>query len=228
MAQDDEKFKIGFVFFPHLTQLDFAGPYEVFARVPGVQVFLTAKEKGPVISETGLTLIANDFFQSTPQLDLICVPGGMGTLAASADEETLAFLRSQVDKAKWVTSVCTGSLILGAAGLLNGYRAVTHWTSMDILPFVGAIPVEERVVKDRNRITGGGMTSGIDFGLYVVGEIFGTELAEIMQLIMEYNPKPPFKSGHPSEAPSAIVEKVRYLGSADHQKWLDFYSTLKF
>jgi len=188
---------------------------------------LIAKDIGPIANKGGLTLIANDNFKTAPQLDLICVPGGMGILAASADEETLAFLRVQAIKAKWITSVCTGSLILGAAGLLSGYHAVTHWSSMDILPLVGAIPVDERIVKDRNRITGGGVTSGIDFGLYVVGEIFGSELAEAIQLMMEYNPKPPYKSGHPSEAPPAILERVRYLGHAEHQRRLDFFSNLK-
>ena len=223
---ETQKLKIGFLLFPNLTQLDFTGPYEVFSRLEEVEVFTVAKVRGPVRSEFGLTFIADHDFGTTPQLDLICVPGGGGTLDASVDGETLLFLRRQAEKAQWITSVCTGALLLGAAGLLKGYKATTHWLSLDLLEHVGAIPISERVVKDRNRITGGGITAGIDFGLYLVAELFGQNRAQQIQLMMEYNPHPPFQCGHPSVAPTKLVAEVAHACQALQEKRRKFYANL--
>src|SRR5262249_55899650 len=148
-------------------------------------------------------------FVDMPQADVLCVPGGYGQIDLLGDAEVLGFLRRQGEQAKYVTSVCTGALLLGAAGLLQGYRAATHWAYMDLLPIVGAIPVNERVVVDRNRITAGGVTAGIDFGLRVVAELSGVEVAQRTQLMIEYDLAPPFQSGHPRSAHPALVESVK-------------------
>jgi len=203
------KLRAGFLLFPRLTQLDFTGPYEVLARVPELEIFTIAERAGPVRTEFGLTLIAEHDFQSTPQLDIICVPGGPGALEVADHTDVIAFLQTQARGAQWLTSVCTGSLLLGAAGLLQGYRATTHWLSLDLLPLVGAIPVRERVVQDRNRITGGGVTAGIDFALVLVAELFGRRRAESVELMLEYNPAPPFASGDPAIADPSLVQEVR-------------------
>lgn len=202
------RLRVGFLLFPRLTQLDFTGPYEVLARLPELEIFTIAEEVGPVVSEFGLAIEAEHDFRSTPQLDIICVPGGPGTLEAAAHPKIIAFLQDQARGAQWLTSVCTGSLLLGAAGLLKGYRATTHWLSLDLLPLVGAIPVQERVVKDRNRITGGGVTAGIDFALTLVAELFGARRAEAIELMMEYNPAPPFACGDPSLADPSLVQEI--------------------
>ncbi len=207
-----EKFTIGMVLFPNLTQLDFAGPYEVFSRLPDHRVLVLAQTLDPVRSEHGLTLVPDTRFDEAPQLDLLCVPGGVGVNPLMNDQGFLDFLRKQAQQARYVTSVCTGSLLLGAAGLLQGYRATTHWMSMDLLERFGAQPVWDRVVVDRNRITGGGVTAGIDFGLAVAAELCGQTTAEAIQLSIEYNPDPPFNSGSPKTADPALVEKVRARG----------------
>ena len=147
-------------------------------------------------------------FDRTPPLDIICVPGGVGVNAAMEDVALLEFLRARADHARYVTSVCTGALLLGAAGLLRGYRATTHWLSLDLLPLFGAHVVDERVVIDRNRITGGGVTAGIDFGLAVASELFGQAAAEEIQLMIEYNPAPPFRGGSPHTATADLVQRV--------------------
>lgn len=200
---------VGLLLFPNMTQLDLTGPYEVFARTPGCTVHVVWKTTDPVTSDRGLALVPTMSFATCPQLDILCVPGGPGQVALMDDAEVLAFLRHQGAAARYVTSVCTGSLVLGAAGLLKGYRATTHWMSHDQLSLLGAIPVDERIVIDRNRITGGGVTAGIDFALAVVGKIFGPETAQAIQLQIEYNPAPPFNAGHPRTAPAALVEKTR-------------------
>lgn len=196
------------VLFPNLTQLDLTGPYEVFARLPGTKVYLVAQTSTPVRSERGLTISPDATFDSVPALDVICVPGGPGVDAAMEDEVLLQFVRAQASGARYVTSVCTGALVLGAAGLLRGYRATTHWLSRDILALFGAEAIDERVVIDRNRITGGGVTAGIDFGLSVAAEIFGPAVAQEVQLMLEYSPSPPFTSGSPSSAPTGVVQNV--------------------
>jgi cyclohexyl-isocyanide hydratase len=201
---------IGLLLFPKLTQLDLIGPLQVMTRIPDARVELVWKTTEPVTDESGrLRLIPTADFEGAGQLDVICVPGGPGQVELMTDEETLAFLRRQAEHARYVTSVCTGSLVLGAAGLLRGYRATCHWLSLDQLPLFGAIPVKERVVFDRNRVTGGGVTSGIDFGLALAAELIGAEAAKTIQLQIEYDPDPPFAAGSPETAESAIVESVR-------------------
>jgi len=196
------------VLFPGLTQLDLTGPYEVFARLPGAQVCLLAATLTAVRSERGLTISPDATFDNAPDLDLICVPGGPGVDAMMEDEGLLHFLRERTARAQYVTSVCTGALVLGAAGLLRGRRATTHWLSQDLLPLFGATPVNERVVIDGNRITGAGVTAGIDFGLAVAAEVLGTAAAQQIQLMLEYDPAPPFASGSPDRAPASIVRAV--------------------
>jgi len=191
---------IGLLLFPDVTQLDLTGPFEVFARTPGVACHLVWKEIKPVRSDRGLTLLPDCTFNDCPPLDVICVPGGPGQIALMSDEETLSFLRQQAQHAQFITSVCTGSLVLGAAGLLRGYRATSHWSSRDQLALLGAEPVDARVVRDRNRLTGAGVTSGIDFALTLVAEIRGDDVAQAIQLQMEYDPEPPFHAGSPQSA----------------------------
>jgi cyclohexyl-isocyanide hydratase len=198
--------RIGFVLFPKLTQLDLTGPFEVFGRLPDAQVLLVGP--GEARSDTGLWLRPDVGFEGAPQLDVLCVPGGPGVNAAMEDETLLAFLRSQAERAAWVTSVCTGALVLGAAGLLRGYRATTHWLSLDLLAGFGAIPVRERVVVDRNRVTGGGVTAGIDFGLRLAAELRGERAAKEIQLILEYDPAPPYEEGSPRTASRELVDAV--------------------
>jgi len=199
---------VGMLLFPNLTQLDLTGPYEVFARLPETRVHLVAAALAPVRTERGLTISPDATFEKVPALDIICVPGGPGVDAAMEDGAVLDFLRVQSRDARYVTSVCTGSLVLGAAGLLRGYRATTHWLSRDLLELFGAEAVDERVVIDRNRITGGGVTAGIDFGLTVAAAVFGPQIAQEVQLVLEYNPAPPFNAGSPTTAPSTVVQGV--------------------
>jgi cyclohexyl-isocyanide hydratase len=199
---------VGMVLFPGLTQLDLAGPYEVLARMPGATVYLVADTLAPVRTERGLTITPDATFDDVPPLDIICVPGGPGVDPLMEDARLLDFLQSQAQRARYVTSVCTGALLLGAAGLLQGYRATTHWLSLDLLPLFGAVPVKQRVVVDRNRLTGGGVTAGIDLGLAVAAELCGRAVAEEIQLTIEYDPAPPFQSGSPRTAPPAVLERV--------------------
>ena len=198
---------IGMVLFPNLTQLDLTGPYEVFGRV--AKVLLIAESLAPVKSDTGLLLTPDETFDTSPQVDVLFVPGGRGIYEAIQNNRLQNFLKQQAVKAKYITSVCTGSLVLAAAGLLNGYKATTHWLSLDLLKLFNVEVTEERVVTDRNRITGGGVTAGIDFGLSVVAKIYGENAAKEIQLMMEYDPAPPFNSGSPKTADKKIVEKVR-------------------
>jgi cyclohexyl-isocyanide hydratase len=201
--------QIGLLLFPDVTQLDLTGPWEVFAHTPGVECHLIWKDRQPVRSDRGLSILPTTTFADCPPLDVICVPGGPGQIALMSDDVTLNFLRQQAEQAKWVTSVCTGSLVLGAAGLLKGYRATSHWSSIDQLALLGAEPVSQRVVRDRNRISGAGVTSGIDFALTLVAEIAGDAVAKAVQLQMEYDPEPPFTSGSPHTAPPQEVEQAR-------------------
>lgn len=217
MTTDGGTIAIGMVLFPGFTHLDLTGPFEVFGRIPKTQVLAVAAKQDVVTSDTGLNVVPDLAFEDAPAFDLICVPGGPGINPVLEDQATLRFLAEQGARARYVTSVCSGSLVLGAAGLLRGYRAATHWMSMDLLPMFGAIPVAERVVVDRNRITGGGVTAGIDFGLVVAAELAGQAVAERIQLMLEYNPEPPFQSGSPKTADPAVVAAVREQGS----KYLD-------
>jgi cyclohexyl-isocyanide hydratase len=201
--------QIGLVLFPRVTQLDFTGPLQVFSSVPGAQVHLIWKRIEPVASDSVMALTPTMTFADCPQLDVICVPGGLGTDDMVNDEEVLAFLRRQAEGARFVTSVCTGSLVLGAAGLLKGYRAATHWTAMDFLSAFGATPTKTRVCVDRNRVTGGGVTAGIDFALTLVSLLVDRRTAEAIQLRLEYNPAPPFNSGSPDTAPPEILALMK-------------------
>ncbi|OAE48241.1 DJ-1/PfpI family protein [Agrobacterium tumefaciens] len=200
---------IGFLLFPQLTQLDLTGPFEVFARAPDTHVYLISKDLQPVTSDANLSLLPNVTFETCPRLDVICVPGGPGQIDLMEDEDTLGFLRHVAEHARLVTSVCTGSLVLGAAGLLRGYQATCHWTSLDQLSQLGAEPRQERVVWDRNRVTGAGVTSGIDFALTVVAGLHGDEVAEMIQLSLEYDPKPPFTAGSLATASPELSAAVR-------------------
>ncbi len=207
-------FRIGFLLFPNITQLDLTGPHEVLSMMPGAEIHLIWKSKDPVRAVSGLTMLPTTSFAECPQLDMVCVPGGPGMNALLTDRETLSFLQRQAKGARYVTSVCTGALVLGAAGLLRGKRAATHWMSMDMLKAFGAIPVEERVVMDGNIITAGGVTAGIDFGLYVVAQIAGQATARSIQLGMEYDPHPLFDSGHPRNADPKLIEATRQRAEA--------------
>ena len=201
--------QIGLVLFPRVTQLDFTGPLQVFSSVPGAQVHLIWKRIEPVASDSVLTLTPTITFADCPQLDVICVPGGAGTDDMVNDEDMLDFLRRQAKGARYITSVCTGSLVLGAAGLLRGYRATTHWSAIDHLAPFGAVPTRTRVCVDRNRITGGGVTAGIDFALTLVSIMVDRPTAEAIQLRLEYNPAPPFNSGSPDTAPPEVLARIR-------------------
>lgn len=206
---------VGLLVFPAVQQLDLTGPWEVFASVPGVKVDLVWKTLDPIVSATGLILTPTITFADAPAFDVVCVPGGGGVNALLTDAETLAFLRRQAAGARFVTSVCTGSLVLGAAGLLRGRRATTHWNAVDFLSRFGAIPTEGRVVRDGDVVTAGGVTSGIDFALTLVAELFGETAARTVQLALEYAPAPPFDAGTPATAGAELVAaaKARMAGS---------------
>ena len=210
------RFHIGLLLFPDITQLDMTGPYEVFIKFPDAKVHLIWKTREPVTAGGGMQILPTTTFADCPQLDLICVPGGAGVNPLLNDAETLDFIRRQAKGARYVTSVCTGALVLGAAGLLNGKQAATHWMSREMLAAFGATPSDDRVVVEGNVITGGGVTAGVDFALVVAAEAFGRELAEAIQLGIEYDPRPPFASGSPATAAPALVAKVR-AGAARRQ-----------
>ena len=211
---EEKKVSIGMLIFPKMTQLDFTGPFEALARLPNAQVHVIWKTKDPVTSDTGLTFVPTTTLADCPPLDVICIPGGPGQIELMDDPEIIAFVRTMGGKAKYVTSVCTGALVLGAAGLLDGYEAATHWMSADQLPLFGAKPVAKRIVVDRNRITGGGVTAGIDFGLYLASELGGEDAARRIQLFLEYDPAPPFDSGSPRTATAEVVQGVRERSAA--------------
>jgi cyclohexyl-isocyanide hydratase len=206
--------RIGMLLFPRMTQLDMTGPFEVFTRIPDAQVLLIWKTLEPVEADTGLRLLPYATLRDCPQLDVICVPGGPGVNALMEDAEVLTWLRERAGQARYVTSVCTGSMVLGAAGLLNGKRATSHWGARDMLPAFGAVPSPGRVVRDGNVFTGGGVTAGIDFALTIAAELAGTEVAQAIQLQIEYAPAPPFDSGTPETAPAAVVAAARARGGA--------------
>ncbi len=207
-----EQLNIVFVLFPNITQLDFTGPLQVLSRLPGASVHLAAKTMDPVTTDAVLTLNPTCTFADCPPADVICIPGGFGVDDAIRDDELMAFVKQEGARAKYVTSVCTGAFVLGAAGLLKGKRATTHWAYHDELEKVGAVPVKERVVRDGNLITGGGVTAGIDFAFTAAAEIAGEDVAKAIQLGLEYDPGPPFDAGSPDKASLATLEamKIRY------------------
>ena len=202
-------FEIGFLLFPGLTQLDMTGPAQVLSRMSDARVNFVAKSLDPVPSDCGLSLVPTCTFETAPALDLLCVPGGMGVDSVMADPESLDFVRRAGQGAQFVTSVCTGSLVLGAAGLLVGYRAACHWAWRDLLPLFGASPCDERVVIDRNRITGGGVTAGIDFAFKVIEQLRSLEEAERLRLALEYDPQPIGMGGTPSTVSAGVLHAVR-------------------
>lgn len=202
-------FPVVFALYPRVTQLDFTGPYEVFARLPGARLILASATGGSIEADTGMTFSSIVRLADVEHCALLCVPGGSGTIEAMEDIEYLAQLRRLAGQSSYVTSVCTGSTLLGAAGLLRDKRAACHWAWMDVLPIFGALPDSRRVVRDGNIITGGGVTAGIDMALTVVGEIAGRDFAEAVQLGIEYAPAPPFDAGRPDRARPEIVAMVR-------------------
>ena len=202
------RLNIGFLLFPNVTQLDLTGPAQVLSRLPGAHVHLAWKTREPVPTDVGFSIVPTTTFEDCPALDVLCVPGGFGLADQLTDPQTLEFLRRQGGGARYVTSVCNGSLLLGAAGLLQGYRSACHWAWRKYLPRFGATPVDERVVRDRNRISGGGVTAGIDFAFVLAGELAGEETARMLQLALEYDPHPPFDSGSPGKAGRQRVEKL--------------------
>ncbi|MGE8186562.1 isonitrile hydratase [Pseudomonas sp. NPDC086278] len=213
--------QIGFLLFPQIQQLDLTGPYDVLASLPDVKVHLIWKDLMPITASTGLMLTPTITFDDCPALDVICVPGGSGVGPLMEDQQTLAFIKAQAASARYVTSVCTGSLVLGAVGLLKGKRATTHWAYHELLAPLGAIPVKDRVVRDGNLLTGGGITAGIDFALTLAAELFDTDTAQRVQLQLEYAPAPPFNSGSPQTAPAAALEEAtRRLAPALQQRTL--------
>ncbi|MGC5702164.1 DJ-1/PfpI family protein [Pseudomonas sp. NFXW11] len=211
--------QIGFLLFPKVQQLDLTGPYDVLAALPDVQLHLIWKEPGPVTSSAGMLLHADTGFADCPPLDVLCIPGGSGVGALMEDAQALDFIRGQAAQVRYLTSVCTGSLVLGAAGLLAGKRATTHWAYHGLLQLLGATPVQERVVRDGNLLTGGGITAGIDFALTLAAELFDPATAQLVQLQLEYAPAPPFNAGSPDTAPTSVVEEARSRCSdALHQR----------
>jgi len=192
--------RIGMLIFPRLTQLDMTGPYEVLARLPNTVVDLVARTLDPVTTDRGMRIVPTVTYETCPPLDVVMVPGGPGQQDLMEDETALDFLRKQAATAKYVTSVCTGSLVLAAAGLLKGKRATCHWAAIEHLKLLGAIPVHERVVMDGNIVTGAGVASGIDFALKLAAILDGEAVAREVQLQIEYDPAPPFNAGSPKTA----------------------------
>lgn len=200
--------QIGFLLFPGIQQLDLTGPYDVLGSLPDVKLHLVWKDLATVTSSTGLVFTPTITYADCPNLDVICVPGGAGVGPLMEDPQTLGFLKDQAHTARYVTSVCTGALVLGAAGLLRGRKATTHWAYHDLLAALGATAVKARVVRDGNLLTGGGITAGIDFALSLVADLYGEAAAQLVQLQIEYAPAPPFDSGSPQTAPAHVLAQA--------------------
>jgi cyclohexyl-isocyanide hydratase len=209
MIPHDTHLQIGSLLFEGLDQIDLTGPFEVFARIPNATYRVFAKTTAPVRDVRGLRISPDAALADAPQLDVLHVPGGFGQEALMDDEDVLGWIRRQAAGARCLFSVCTGALICGAAGLLKGRRATTHWAAFHLLPFFGAIPVNERVVCDGDMVFAAGVTSGIDGALRVAAQLRGDEVAQAIQLYMQYAPEPPFNSGTPETAPPAVLEGAR-------------------
>jgi len=205
---------IGLLLFPRMTQLDLTGPFEVFTKLPDARVLLLWKTLQPAEADSGLRLLPSAMLNDHPPLDVICVPGGPGVNPLMEDATVLDWLRVQASHARYVSSVCTGALVLGAAGLLRGKRATSHWAYRDLLAQFGAIPTPGRVVRDGNLFTGGGVTAGIDFALTMAAELASPAIAQAIQLQIEYAPAPPFDAGTPEDAPPDVLGAVRAAGTA--------------
>ncbi len=204
--------RVAFLLYPDVTQLDLTGPAQFLKRLGNTEIDLVAATLDPVMTDAGFALLPTATFDTARQPDILCIPGGMGINDAIEDAATMAWVAQAAASAQWITSVCTGSLLLGAAGLLKGYEATCHWAQHHHLAAFGAIPVKRRVVIDRNRATGGGVTAGIDFGLSLVAAIRGEAHARLVQLSLEYDPAPPFDSGHPDRADPATLVRFEALG----------------
>jgi cyclohexyl-isocyanide hydratase len=199
--------RVAFLLFPNVTQLDLTAPAQVLARLGNTTIDLVAATREPVMSDAGFALLPTATFADAVQPDILCVPGGQGVDDALLDAATMAWVARVAPGATWITSVCTGALLLGAAGLLRGYQATTHWAAHQYLAGFGAVPVKQRIVFDRNRVTGGGVTAGIDFALALTAAIRGEAHARLVQLSLEYDPQPPFDSGSPERADAATLER---------------------
>lgn len=200
---------IGSVIFPDIDQVDLSGPHEVLSRLPDSTWRLYARTVEPVTDMKGLRFLPDATLEEAPQLDVLHIPGGFGVDAAMQDSNLLAWLRRQAEGAQLVFTVCTGAILLGATGLLRGRRATTHWASHHLLPLLGAIPVDERVVEDGPFVTAAGVTSGFDGALRVAARLRGQDVAQGIQLYMQYDPEPPFAAGSPAKAPQRVVETAR-------------------
>ena len=200
---------IVFILFDNVTQLDFAGPVQFLSRMPGAKIFVASNDGRAITTDCSFSILPTVSFADCPQADIICVPGGHGVREAIGDKDVVEFVRSQARNAQWVTSVCTGAFILGAAGLLNDKRATTHWGYTHLLPLYGAAHEKARVVRDGNLVTAGGVTSGIDFALELIAMISGEDVARTIQLALEYDPAPPFAGGTPNTAPDQILFNLR-------------------
>ena len=204
-----EPVSIAFLLYPNVTQLDLTGPAQFLSRLGNQRIDLVWKNRDPVATDCGFSILPTATFDEIRAADILCVPGGLGCIEVMEDDESLAWVEGVAAEAEWVTSVCTGSLILAAAGLLRGYRATSHWAWREYLSLFGAEPVEERIVFDRNRVTGGGVTAGIDFGLALTAAIRGKDFARAVQLGLEYDPAPPFDCGSPGKAGPDLTAFVR-------------------
>ncbi|WP_297322518.1 DJ-1/PfpI family protein [uncultured Bartonella sp.] len=200
--------KVGFLIFENMQLLDFAAPYDTFKAVPEMSVTLIGQTLERVTTSSGLGFVPTAAINTIGRLDVLCVPGGNGVNRLLDDEPVLDFLRQQAKSVRYLTSICTGVLVLGASGLLHGRKATTHWTAMDYLTVFGAIPVQRRVVVDGNIVTAGGVTAGMDFGLVMIAELLGKKAAQKVQLQMQYAPEPPFDCGTPQKAPHDLVQQV--------------------
>jgi putative intracellular protease/amidase len=206
--------KIAIPLYDDFTALDAVGPFEVLSRLPGAEVIWLASEAGPVSTDNGLTMVAGAAYEELPDPDVLLVPGGTGTYAALEDERLIGWIRRADESSEWTTSVCTGSLLLAAAGVLEGLEATTHWLDLEALERLGARPTGRRVVEQGKVVTAAGVSSGIDMGLVLAARIAGPKVAQAIQLAIEYDPQPPFDAGSTEKAPPEIVELVRGLAAA--------------
>ncbi|MBI0170288.1 MULTISPECIES: DJ-1/PfpI family protein [Bartonella] len=212
--------KAGFFIFDEMQLLDFAAPYDAFSSTPDMEVSLIGESLKPITTMGGLSFSPDHDISTLLPLDVLCIPGGNGVNRFLNNEPVLDFIRKEANEVRFLTSICTGSLILGATGLLKGRKATTHWSAMEFLPLFGAIPVEERVVVDGHIITAGGITAGMDFGLVIIAKLLGEDTAKKTQLLMQYDPEPPFDCGTPEKAPKALVEQLQQENSTDERRKL--------
>jgi putative intracellular protease/amidase len=207
--------QIAIPLYDRFTALDAVGPYEVLSRLPDSRVTFVGTEAGPYKTDNGmLTVLTDASLDDLPRPEILCVPGGWGTRDAMHDERLVSWIRAAHETSEWTTSVCTGSLLLGAAGVLEGLDATTHWLELDTLAEMGARPTEQRVVEQGKVITSAGVSSGIDMALVLTAKIAGDEFAQAIQLLIEYDPQPPFDAGSTSKAPPEIVERIREMAAA--------------